>query len=133
VTAESWDEALGMLYAARSASVVHHNPFWSAAGTFTMFFELGFPEGLSGLFLVPFGAAVDLVHLPIFLVVAPIRDLSVDAVDLEQAAADIQRARELGFSEDRAHYSMAWPGFGDRYLDQIGYDADWLERRESAR
>jgi hypothetical protein len=50
--------------------------------------------------------------------------------ELVRAAADLQRARELGITDARVDGTgyWGWPYPHNTHLDVLGYDADWLQR-----
>lgn len=138
---ESWDEALGQLYARRSSAIVRDQTYLSLAGTsFTMAFETskgleadgpGAVLGAAGwalicVCLVP----IDIVVAPIWFVSGAIGDIGVSDEELVRAASDLQRAREFGVNGTRVEGtgSMGWPYPHNTHLDALGYDAGWLRR-----
>lgn len=145
---ESWDGALGLLYARRSSAVARDQAYVSVAGTIivTMWTSsklsssgaatnsvggvLGATIGtLFGVCLVP----IDVIVAPIWFVDGAIGHVRVGADDLVRAASDLQKARELGVTETQVEGTgyWGWPYPHHTHLDALGYDAEWLKHRES--
>ncbi|MGK0352476.1 MAG: hypothetical protein ACJAYX_003161 [Planctomycetota bacterium] len=126
----TWSDALSSLYARRSASLVRHNPWFSASGTLFAFWweaPLSVNYLVGGLVVLPFEVVVQ----PVALGVAAVRDASVCEQDLLRAVDDIERARELGYEPARVEFSgfYGWPSWCSLHLDHVGYDAEWQQSR----
>jgi hypothetical protein len=136
---DSWDEALGLLYARRSSALVRDQTYISGSGTVVWMLCDAKPRSVTGAVvggaywallaacLVP----VDVVAAPIWFVCGAIDDLGVSDDDLVRAASDLQRARELGITATRVDGTGfgAWPYPYNTHLDELGFDAEWLRRR----
>tara|TARA_R110002073_G_C9234344_1_gene561103 strand:- start:59 stop:304 length:246 start_codon:yes stop_codon:yes gene_type:complete len=76
-------------------------------------------------------APVDAVAFPVWLAIAPVRDLCVDDDILDAAVRDLTQARALGYDEDRVSAPLfGSPTWGYLHLDRLGYGSAPLEQRE---
>lgn len=122
---DSWEIAIGSVYARRSTASVRHNPYWSMTGTmFVLWAEapwfVMFPIG--GLIFAP----IELIASPYVLCKHGIQHSCVEDEALASSLADIERARRLGFVDERATRDVAWPTYGSWHLDMLGFDAAHL-------
>jgi hypothetical protein len=137
----SWDEVLGCLHARRSSAVVRDVTYVSLAGTaYTMILspKAGTIDGPGDVIGVTCWTILSGLLVPIDVVIAPfwfghgvVCDLGVSHDDLVQSATDLQRARELGWRMTRIDGpgGIGWPYPSHLHIDQLGYDAAWLQRQ----
>jgi hypothetical protein len=134
----SWELVVAELYARRSSASVRDVTYESAAGTMVGWIASdarrrgGDGPGALGFVLaaplVGVLAAVDVIAAPFWLARAVYCDVTVPHDAVVRAAADIERARDLGYEGDRVRGSggMTWPRPYHRHVDQLGFDAVWL-------
>jgi hypothetical protein len=102
---ESWDVALGEIYARRASSIVREAPVVSLTGTWVSVWTSGFGRSpddsriVQALYLglgTPLCVPFDLVIIPVSFTSSLIQDLGVAGADYRCAMEDLERARSLG-------------------------------------
>lgn len=112
---------IAMLYAARSACRVRHDPAFPGVRVCVMVMdEFTTRENLyMGWFmpavLTPFCLVVDCLRLPI----QSVRTIVVSQEDIDEALLDLKKARNLGYARDQI--SRGWFSCPATHLDRLGY------------
>ena len=110
------------LYAARSACIVRHDPaFAGTRMSVALMSEFTTSENLylGWIFpaiVTPFAFVWDVVNLPI----QAIQTACVSQDDIDAALKDLEKARELGYSNDVV--SRGWFNWPATHLDKLGYE-----------